>query len=414
MAGPSHVPAGIPAGAIIESDPLLAAPMWRREPYLLLFPLGVALSWAGILHWLLHALGLLGAYKPVFHALTQVQGFLMSFALGFLFTMIPRRTGSAPPSAVEMTAALAAPPAVTIAAWQDWRVAAQIAWLLLAVMVIAFAVRRFLGATSRRRPPNAFVWIPLALAMGVAGSVLIALEGRLRIEHAWWIDVGRGLLLQGMFTSLVLGVGTLALPLMTRGEAPPDAASTGRDAAARAAHVAAALLLAASFWIGARFSLQAALLLRGAVSLGALLLSARIWRRPRAAWNARVIWTAAWMVPLGYLLAAAFPDRYRGPLHVTFVGGFALLALAVSTQVTLGHGGRSDLLFGRPRQVLAIATLTLLATAARVMLQFDVERGPWWMAMAAGLFLTATIVWAAFLLPKIARRCWSRGLGPGP
>ena len=124
-----------------------------------------------------------------------------------------------------------------------------------------------------------------------------------------------------------------------------------------------------------------------------MLLSARNLRWPRAAWNARVIWTAAWMVPLGYLLAAAFPDRYRGPLHVTFVGGFALLALAVSTQVTLGHGGRSDLMMGKPRQVLAIATLTLLATAARVTLQFDVERGRWWMAMAAGLFLTATIVW---------------------
>jgi uncharacterized protein involved in response to NO len=120
------------------------------------------------------------------------------------------------------------------------------------------------------------------------------------------------------------------------------------------------------------------------------------------------------MVPLGYLLAAAFPDRFRGPLHVTFVGGFALLALAVSTQVTLGHGGRSDLMLGKPGQVLAIATLTLLAAAARVALQFDVERGRWWMAIAAGLFLTATIVWGAFLLPKIARRSWSRGVAPGP
>jgi uncharacterized protein involved in response to NO len=318
--------------------------------------------------------------------------------------MIPRRTGSAPPSAVEMTVALTAPTALTIAAWQEWRLASQAAWLLLAATAIAFAVRRFLGATSRRRPPNAFVWIPLALAMGVAGSVLIALEGRLAAEHAWWIEVGRGLLLQGMFTGLVLGVGALAVPLMTRGEPPPDATPSRRDAAVRAAHVAAALLLAASFWIGARFSLQAALLLRGAIALGALLLGARIWRRPRAAWNARVILTAAWMVPLGYLLAAAFPDRYRGPLHLTFVGGFALLALAVSTQVTLGHGGRSDLMLGKPRPVLAIAALTLLAAGARVAFQFDVERGRWWMAIAAGLFLTATLVWGAFLVPKIARR----------
>jgi uncharacterized protein involved in response to NO len=340
----------------------------------------------------------------VFHAVTQIEGFLMSFAVGFLFTMIPRRTGSWPPSALEMTIALLAPAVVSIAAWNEWWIASQLAWLLLAITIITFAIRRFLSATSRRRPPNAFVWIPLAIAMGVAGSVAVALGDRLDARQAWLVDVGRGLLLQGMFTGLVLGVGALALPLMTRGEAPPDAAAGARDARARAAHAAGAVLLAASFWIGALYSLRIALLLRAGIALAALLSVGQIWRRPRPAWNARVIWTAAWMVPLGYLLAAAFPDRYRGGLHVTFIGGFALLALAVSTQVTLGHGGRSDLMLGKPRPVLAMAALVLLAAAARVALQFDPERTLWWMAIAATLFLAATVVWGAFLLPKMARR----------
>ena len=235
MPAPAQTPEGIPAGAIVESDSLLAAPLWRREPYLLLFPLGVALSWAGVLHWLLHALGLLGSYRAVFHALAQIQGFLMSFAVGFLFTMIPRRTGSAPPSAVEMSIALVAPPAVVLAAWHDQWLVSQLAWLALAATVIAFAVRRFLSATSRRRPPNAFVWIPLALAMGITGSIVVAASDRLGVEQAWLVDLGRGLLLQGMFTGLVLGVGALALPLMTRGEAPPDAGAGVRETAARAA-----------------------------------------------------------------------------------------------------------------------------------------------------------------------------------
>jgi uncharacterized protein involved in response to NO len=242
----------------------------------------------------------------------------------------------------------------------------------------------------------------------VAGSVVIALEDRLTLERAWMADVGRGLLLQGMFTGLVLGVGSLAVPLMTRGEAPPDATASARDVAARAAHAAGALLLAASFWIGALHSLRIALLIRAAIALLTLLAAARIWRRPRPAWNARVIWIAVWMVPAGYLAAALTPDRYRGGLHLTFIGGFALLALAVSTQVTLGHGGRSDLMLGKPRSVLAIVTLVLLAAAARVALQFDLDRTRLWMATAAGLFLLATVVWGAFLLPKIAQRAWPR------
>jgi uncharacterized protein involved in response to NO len=171
------------------------------------------------------------------------------------------------------------------------------------------------------------------------------------------------------------------------------------------------LLLAASFWIGARHSLTAAMLLRAIVVLITLLVAARLWRRPRSAWNARAIWTAAWMVPSGYLIAALFPDQFRAGLHVTFIGGFALLALAVSTQVTLGHGGRSDLMLGKPRAVLALAALTLLAAAARVALQFDPERARPWMAAAASLFLAATAVWGCFLIPKMARRVWRRGGG---
>jgi uncharacterized protein involved in response to NO len=150
------------------------------------------------------------------------------------------------------------------------------------------------------------------------------------------------------------------------------------------------------------------MLLRATLTLVVLLAAARLWRRPRPAWNARAIWIAAWMVPAGYLLAAIFPDQFRAGLHVTFIGGFALLALAVSTQVTLGHGGRSDLMLGRPRPVLAVAVLTLLAAATRAAMQFDPGRPRLWMAVAASLFLAATAVWGAFLVPKMARRAWPR------
>ena len=118
------------------------------------------------------------------------------------------------------------------------------------------------------------------------------------------------------------------------------------------------------------------------------------------------------MIPSGYLIAWVFPDQFRAGLHVTFIGGFALLALAVSTQVTLGHGGRSDFMLGKPRPVLAIAALTLLAAAARVAMQLDLERTRGWMAAAASLFLAATAVWSWFLVPRMARRIWPCGSAP--
>ncbi|HEY2775920.1 MAG TPA: hypothetical protein VGK20_17900, partial [Candidatus Binatia bacterium] len=44
--------AGIPAGGTVENEELAAAPAWRREPYSVFFPLGIALSWLGVGRWL--------------------------------------------------------------------------------------------------------------------------------------------------------------------------------------------------------------------------------------------------------------------------------------------------------------------------------------------------------------------------
>ena len=56
----------IPPGVVSVSDALASAPLCRREPFRLFFPLGVLLAWAGVGHWLLHALGVLDNYRPVF------------------------------------------------------------------------------------------------------------------------------------------------------------------------------------------------------------------------------------------------------------------------------------------------------------------------------------------------------------
>jgi len=339
----------IPPGVVTESNSLLSAPLWRREPYRVFFPLGASMALVGIGHWLLHALGVLDDYRSIFHAITQIQAFLTAYAVGFLFTMIPRRTGSDPPTAAEMIMCMAAPVVTCVSAWSEHIVISQAAWLLLALTVIQFAVRRFLSATSRRRPPNSFVWIPLAFLMGIAGSVMTGIYGMRGGEAMWLHDVGRGLVLQGVFLGLVLGVGGLALPLMTRGQPPPDGAATATDVRSRLGHLAGALLLMASFFIQYAFSIRTGLALRGAVVLAVLLLSAEIWRSPTTpGLNRRVLWVAAWMLPLGYFLAAAYPLAFKAGLHVSFIGGFALMTLAVSTQVTLGHGGYSELLTGWP------------------------------------------------------------------
>jgi uncharacterized protein involved in response to NO len=395
----------IPPGVVTMSNALLAAPLWRREPYRVFFPLGAAMAAAGVGHWLLHSLGLLADYRSNFHSTTQIQAFLSSFAVGFLFTMLPRRTGSTPPTTAEILVCGIAPIVTCVAAWNEHAVVAQGAWLMLALTVVQFAVRRFLSASSRRRPPNSFVWIPLSFAMGITGSIMTIAYVLRGEQPTWLLEIGRGLSLQGVFIGLVLGVGGLALPLMTRGEPPPDGAATTQDVGRRMAHALAALLVAGSFVVQALYSVRVGLGLRGMIVLGVLLLSAEIWRAPTMpGLNRRVIWVAAWHLPIGLLLAAAYPTAFKAGLHVAFIGGFAMLTLGVSAQVTLGHGGYSALLAGRPWQMAAIAGLVSLAVVLRALMDLDPARFYLWMALASASFLAGLAVWAGFLLPKIVQR----------
>ncbi len=109
------------------------------------------------------------------------------------------------------------------------------------------------------------------------------------------------------------------------------------------------------------------------------------------------------MLPAGYLLAAAWPERFRAGLHVALVGGFALLALSISAQVILGHGGYRDRLFGRSLPLAAMGVLMVGAITARVTMEIDRANTFLWMGIAAALFLAATVAWAWAVAPGLVR-----------
>jgi uncharacterized protein involved in response to NO len=247
------------------------------------------------------------------------------------------------------------------------------------------------------------VWLPVAFVFAIGGMVLAGV-GAAGGAQRWWLhELGQTWVLQGMFLALVVGVGGLALPLMLHGEKPADGADDPRDARARAGHLVAAAALAATFVIEARGLVPLGHGLRGLVVLA--LLAPRLYRRPtRPGWNRRLIWIAAWALPAGYLLAAALPDHAKAALHVTFIGGLALLAMAVGAQVTLGHGGYDALLVGRPRAVVIIGALVAVAVVARLAMAWWPEVYRWAMLVASAAFLAATAAWTAFLGPKLLAR----------
>jgi len=377
-------------------------PVWRRKPYRVFFPLGFALSWAGVLHWWLYGLGVTDSYHAVFHSIAQIQGFLLCFALGFLMTAIPGRTGTARPATWEIVIGVIAPIGTTVTAWFELFAWSQAFWLVLVVMLLVFALRRFTSPHAGRRPPVGFLWVPLSFAMGLVGSVLIGIYGIFGETYFRLHELGRLYLLQGMFIGLVVGVGSMVLPLLTHGANSRDLGSTPQDLRALAGNLLGAVALIASLHIENSGMTQAGLALRAVVVLAMLVGSSGVLRPPTVpGWHRRLLWLSAWMIPLGYTIAAIDPVRKLAGLHVVFIGGFALMAFSVGLHITLAHGGYKELVRGRAWQVPVYGSLILLTVVFRALAEFDRDRYLVWIAVAATTFLAGSFAWAAFALPRM-------------
>jgi uncharacterized protein involved in response to NO len=373
----------------------------RREPFRLFFPLGVVLAWGGVGHWLTYSVGLTTTYSCRAHGLVQVQGFLLAFATGFLLTAIPRRTQSAPPSAATIAAAALALVVGAAAALAERWTVAEAATIATMCTIVGFAVRRFTAASSGRRPPAAFVLVPAGFAQGVAGAVLVA----------GWVDLGgfglrlgRLLVEQGLFLSLVAGVGGLVLPLMAGADPPADLGSSRRERRRAVAYAALGAVVLATLVAEAAGAERAAPIARGVAVAAALGLGAGAWRPPdHPGWNRRVAWLAVWLTPTGVLLSGLLP-AYRVPaLHVTFIGGFALLAIAVGTHVTASHLELPVLRDGRSRVVAIVTASMLVAMVGRV--TADAMRTYFeHLGASAAIWIAGSAVWLAALAPAWMNR----------
>lgn len=372
----------------------------RREPYRLLFPIGFILAWAGVAHWLFLGLGLTGEYRSIFHAMTQIQGFMSALAAGFLLTFVPRRTGAAPPRMATVVLTALMPIGTTVSAWFERWAWSQLFWLVFVFALFGFALGRLKQAKVASQLPDSFVWVGVALVVGIVGSIVTGVAAAMGPDWMWLHDIGRAALLQGLMCSMVLGVGSVLLPILLRGDRGALTASWG----GRLAHLAAAVLFFSSFWLEGRIDMQLGFGLRGGVAAGVLLGTAQLWRPPRLPGLFRwLAWIGGWCVPLGFLLVAVMPSLRKSGLHVVFLGAFGLLALVVSSHVAVAHAGEAEGLAKRPWRVGSMGLLLLAAVGARLMIDLQPERFSLWIGVAASCFLAATLAWASIVVPKLTR-----------
>jgi uncharacterized protein involved in response to NO len=376
---------------------------WRAEPFRLFFPLGVLLAWVGIGHWLLYAIGATATYSCQLHGLVQFQGFMMAFAFGFLWTAIPRRTGTEAASPFELGLAASGLGLTTVAAVLEVWWLAETTYGALIVLLLLFAIRRFVTPGARRRPPAAFVLIPLGAFHGLLGALLI-LVSTSPAGPAWTMGLGKLLVEQGVFLCFALGAGALVLPLIGGTPPPADLGSTPAEGRKALAYAAAGCGIFASLVIEHGGWERTGALLRAAIVALCLTAGAGAWRPPgKPGLHRRLVWVAVWLMPVGLAVSGLWPS-YRVPaLHILFIGGFSLLAFSVATHVALSHLNLEQLATGRPPAVTALGATFLCALLARVAADAS-ETYFAHLGWAAGMWLAGSAIWLAFLGPRLFRR----------
>ena len=343
--------------------------MIRREPYRLLFPLGALLAWAGVLPWLFFAFRLrpvyesvngMLAYRSFLHPLAELDGFLGCFAAGVVLTAL-----RPPPAGWQILVAAIAPLiSATCAALGHWQLGQMASLALLAVM-LEFALRRL----TRPLSPS-LLWIAFGFLMGAGGAAIAELAAKHGSEWFWVHEMGRDLVMQGLFTGLAVAAGRV----MRSG-----------DRTSPALHVVAGAVFIASFWVGRRFGAHLGFAIRAAVTVWLALPLRPQWELGPRNLRRSFAHLALWMLAAGNAWIAVAPHVRRAGLHVIFLGCFTALLLAA--------------LFPRPgeapafplRKLAWAGGLVALSMVGRVMVELDPTSFHLWMGVSAASFLAATL-----------------------
>ena len=113
------------------------------------------------------------------------------------------------------------------------------------------------------------------------------------------------------------------------------------------------------------------------------------------------LWLAFVALIVGFFCVALFP-RYRvSLLHLTLIGGCAVMTLVVATRVVFGHSGNIAKLRRGNWWLLVAVGLMLLAMATRISGDFVPKIMATHYSYGALVWVIAVLIWGLKVLPKV-------------
>lgn len=357
-----------------------------ESPYKFLFPLGILYALSGLSLWILYHLEFL-AYPGPLHAQWMIQGFLLSFAVGFLMTALPRFLNAPPCSIAELLLAVGS---ICLGFLTPFLSSSLSGLLNLAPFIVLalYFLKRF-----RRRsfePPPSFIFVPMGITLGVLGFFSPIL------------------LKEGVMLSFIFGIGSRLIPALL-GHTEPILIQLEKPALWKTKQAEFAAL-ACLFALGILFHLI------GEVRWGdffwaltASLLAVRAWRlhlKPKhPGFLSYLLWLCTWSLIFG-LWAMTFEFNQRlAFLHMVYITGMCLMTLLVATRVILAHGGFDMGLERDSKALLLTGIFCLLAAATRVSaVYFSTQAYTSHLAYASLCLIVAILIWFSGIGHKVFRK----------
>ncbi len=388
------------------------------EPYRIFFPLGVIAGVVGVVLWPIHVWGWREAYPGLEHARLMASGLFGAFILGFLGTVLPRMTSTAPMRAAEvfslggvhvaMVAAYGLGPSLVLGLAPGFG-GRLLGDALAALLFCAFALSMADRVRKRRSdPPPGFILVALAFACAITGAML-SIAMQVWPLGAFWNTLQRLLAYQGFVLLPILGVGTFILPGLFGTDAAshftPDMLLPGwrRRALRRMLAIGGGVIV--SFVIEALGWPRTGHGLRLAIVVYFLARELPLYRAaPRLVTMGKLLRIAFVSVAAGYAAIIVWPALRVGLLHLTLVGGFALITFVVGARVAYEHSGRGQATLGTLPWLRTSAGVMLFAMATRLSADIWPQVRDSHFAYGALVWLTGAGVWSAFVLPLMLRK----------
>ncbi len=388
-----------------------ASPQKPVEPYRLLFPVGTLLALAGITLWALQPFFPQIGFPMRQHAWLMVQGFILSFAGGFLLTMLPNVLGLPSAKRVEVRALTFTLLLGGLSALSALEALSQLLSAIAFAIILLFVVSR---RKHIRMLPPPFLFVFSAIGFGLISTITLAIDAAWPSLLPMWPGwIARRYISEGMALLLVMGVGAFLLPKFLgafnpNGKAPKLQLTLNQIVSQL---VLIALLIGSYFveyffpsdWLleysntrlayGIRFILFM-------LQFGGL---AGILKAPKggAAWQ-YLLWSTIPSISLGLLLSALLPQYLVGWQHLIFIPGFMAMTLLIGSRVLSAHRGAPLLLATNSISLSVIIGGIGIASLFRVLATVHSEWRIWSLTFAAILAISLIIFWGF----KVLYLCW--------